>query len=719
MMSVRLFRRIGQGLLREATRRLGEKGKKDDVKTLSSLFMPAPIQPNSDYSDTNVGEELASKIKKADLLTVLNRFQKRPEVAQLYEDNGLDARLFQQAFTSFRNFCLQSTSLDPSFHIVCSDLLQGSGHITDIFPYFMQHAKQVFPHLDCMEELQKISDLRLPANWYPEARSIERKFVFHAGPTNSGKTYRAMEAFIKAESGVYCGPLKMLAVEVFQKTNSKGTPCDLVTGEDRQYASDSGPSKHLACTVEMASTVDIVDVAIIDEIQMVRDPQRGWAWTRALLGLPAKEVHLCGEEAALYLVRDILAALGEEVVVHKYKRLTPLTILDKPLGSLEKLEPGDCVVCFNKNDIYHVSLAIEAMGQECAIIYGALPPGAKAMQADKFNDPNDKCKILVATDAIGMGLNLSIRRIIFYSLIKPTLNDEGQREPELISVSQALQIAGRAGRYGTTWEGGFATTMRGEDLPILKDLLRQKPGLIERAGLHPTADQIELFTYHLPHATLSNLIDIFVSLSQMDSSQYFMCNIDTFKYLADMIQHVPLPLRARYVFCCAPINLRMPFVCTMFLNYARQYSRNEPMTERWLQRKISWPLRVPSNIAQLVHLEAVFDVMDLYLWFSYRFPDLFPEQEPVRAMQKELDQLIQEGVLSLTRLLRATRSETATPATPKPVGENETSDEVSNVKLTDQLLAQGLITEEQLKTLHKEWKQRFPSTTGKKRKSPT
>lgn len=743
-MSVRLFRRIIPSFIKEATRGMRKKGGNNEPKQLNSLFTPAPIKVASNPDDVDVGEELATKIEKADLIRIFNQFQKRPEVIQLSQDNGLDTRLFQQTFISFRKFCIESKPLQADLHIVCSDLVQGHGHITDLFPYFLRHAKEIFPHLECMEELQKISDLRLPANWYPEARSIERKFVFHAGPTNSGKTHHAMEAFINAESGVYCGPLKMLAVEVFNKTNEKGTPCDLVTGEDRQYVNKDSVSKHIACTVEMASTTDIVDVAVIDEVQMVRDFQRGWAWTRALLGIPAKEIHLCGEKAAVHLIQDILNSLGEEVVVKEYKRLTGLKVLDQPLGSLSNLQPGDCVVCFSKADIYNVTFAIEQMGKECAVIYGALPPGTKSNQCMRFNNPDDPCKILVATDAIGMGLNLSIRRIIFYSLTKVSMNENGQREVELISVSQALQIAGRAGRYGTAFEGGLVTTFRGDDLPILKDLLQQKPSQIERVGLHPTADQIELFAYHLPHASLSNLLDIFVSLSQMDSSQYFMCNIDTFKYLADMIQHVALPLRARYVFCCAPINIRMPFVCTMFLKYARQYSRNEPMTRFWLCREIDWPITQPRNINELVHLEAVFDVMDLYLWFSYRFPDLFPEQDKVRIMQKELDLLIQQGVLSLTRLLRQSRIELEAAASPNDILSDDTDDykavkasygEKSSImserdvvepsktgmpvgSLTGRLLAEGLITKEQLRTLQKEWQNQasLSFTTGRRKK---
>jgi ATP-dependent RNA helicase SUPV3L1/SUV3 len=92
--------------------------------------------------------------------------------------------------------------------------------------------------------------------------------------------------------------------------------------------------------------------------------------------------------------------------IRKYKRLTALDVETTALGTLSNVLPGDCIVCFSKNDIYNVSRQIEALGHEVAVIYGGLPPGTKLAQASKFNDPNNPCKVLVATDAIGMGLNL-------------------------------------------------------------------------------------------------------------------------------------------------------------------------------------------------------------------------------------------------------------------------------------------------------------------------
>ncbi|XP_061735872.1 ATP-dependent RNA helicase SUPV3L1, mitochondrial isoform X2 [Nerophis ophidion] len=530
----------------------------------TSLFVPISLKTDV-YADGSVGAELTQPLDKSELLKILNRFYKRKEMQKLASENGLDARLFHQAFVNFRKYILELTTLPADLHIILSDILCGAGHIDDIYPYFMRHAKTIFPMLDCMDDLRKISDLRVPANWYPEARAIQRKVIFHAGPTNSGKTYHAIQRYLTAKSGVYCGPLKLLAHEIFAKSNDAGVQCDLVTGEERTFANKDGRvSAHVACTIEMCNVTTPYEVAVIDEIQMIRDRSRGWAWTRALLGLCAEEIHVCGEPAAIDFIKELMCTTGEEVEVHTYQRLTPFSILDHAVESLDNLRPGDCIVCFSKNDIYSISRQIEARGSECAVIYGSLPPGTKLSQAKKFNDPDDPCKIMVATDAIGMGLNLSIKRVIFNSLMKPNVNEKGEKHLETISTSQALQIGGRAGRFSSKFKEGEVTTMHREDLPVLKEILSQTVDPIETAGLHPTAEQIEMFAYHLPDATLSNLIDIFVSLSQVDGL-YFVCNIDDFKFLADMIQHIPLNLRSRYVFCTAPINKKQPFVCTSFL----------------------------------------------------------------------------------------------------------------------------------------------------------
>ena len=646
-------------------------------KPAKPLFKPVVVLPNPD--DIDLGEEIAGKISKQELLKKLNSFSQDEDIKALAREHGLDDYLYKQAYISFRKFCMEVKLLPPELYVLFSDILAGASHIHDIFPYFLTHARKVFPHLECLDELKLVSDLTDPPNWYPDARNIQRKIIFHAGPTNSGKTYHALERFMSAESGVYCSPLKLLAVEVSNKCNSRGTPCDLVTGEERKYANENEePSSHVACTVEMTNCSKVYEVAVIDEIQMVKDYQRGWAWTRALLGIPAHEVHVCGEAAAIDLVREMMLSTGDEMDVRTYKRLTKLVKDNEAVEHLEAVKPGDCIVCFNKKDIYSVSRGLEKLGIENAVIYGSLPPGTKLAMAAKFNDPSDSCKVLVATDAIGMGLNLNIARVIFYSLTKLQIKDNGEKEMEVISVSQALQIAGRAGRYNTQWETGHVTCFRQEEIPLMHELLSQTPEDILQAGLHPTYDQIETYAYHLPHASMANLVDIFISLSTLDDSLYNLCHFDDFKFIADMIEHIKLPLKAKYTLCCAPLNRRMPFVCTMFLKIARQFSRGELITFDWICHQVGWPFSPPDTILDLIHLEAVHDVFDMYLWLSYRFQDMFPDVEIVRSVQTELDHVIEDGVANIVQLLKNADSGVTSGAARVP---DEDAFEAKNRKL--------------------------------------
>lgn len=604
-----------------------------------------------------LGEEISGKkLNKHDIINKLNEFYNQPSIKELAHSNSIEEKLFTRAFISFKRYCYQSTSLPPELHIKFCDIIDGHGHVTDLYPFFLSHAREAFPHLECQDELRKISDLGLPHNWYPLARSKLRKVYYHAGPTNSGKTYHALQRFLKSKSGIYCGPLKLLATEVHQRANDSDVPCDLITGEERKIVNPDGVTKasHISCTVEMTQISEPVETVVIDEIQMIRDPQRGWAWTRALLGIPADEVHLCGEESALDVVQNILSHTGDFFEVVHYNRLTPLSIEEKPLMSWKNLRDGDCIVCFSKDSVYNVSMELEKLGHQVAVIYGTLPPGAKIAQCKKFNQ-QDECKVMVATDAIGMGLNLSIGRIIFYSLLKVTSDEHGNRCNEFLTTSQCLQIAGRAGRFNTLHNTGYVTTLRPEDLRTLREIMSRGVPPIERAGLHPTAEQIELFAFHLPHLSLCNLIDLFIDICEYDSSVYFMCDMENFKTLARTIEHIKIPLRSRYVFCCAPINTKMTFVVTMFTKFVRQFESGEPVTADWLKNIIGWPFQPPKKIDELTYLEGVFDVFELYRWLSYRFVDMFPEPDEIADLQRQLDDIIFQGVSNIVKLIKANK----------------------------------------------------------------
>jgi ATP-dependent RNA helicase SUPV3L1/SUV3 len=296
--------------------------------------------------------------------------------------------------------------------------------------------------------------LPLPHEWYPEARKMKRDIYFHMGPTNSGKTFEALNSLKVASTGIYWAPLRLLAWEVAEKLNDEGVKCSLKTGQERSI---SEYDTHISCTIEMCDISKQFDVAVIDEIQMISDFHRGNAWTHALLGLQAKEIHLCGDQRSLQLISKLWMQTEDTLKIREYQRLSQLKVDQKPIRSFRDLRVGDWIVGFSKRLLFQMKREInESLDQnflkrpknlrankessksfkrkiqknfeewmkdnpienKWALIYGSLPPETKKTQAIAFNERTEGVKFLVATNAIGMGLNLNINRVIFTNIYK-------------------------------------------------------------------------------------------------------------------------------------------------------------------------------------------------------------------------------------------------------------------------------------------------------------
>ncbi|KAI8355858.1 P-loop containing nucleoside triphosphate hydrolase protein [Mortierella sp. GBAus27b] len=410
-----------------------------------------------------------------------------------------------------------------------------------------------------LSKLRDIADLRYPAEWHPKARLMKRKIIMHVGPTNSGKTYSALQKLAAADRGAYLSPLRLLAHEIFENMNNRGVPCNLVTGEERRFGvhnkdgvPDPGAARVVSSTIEMANFDRLVDVAVIDEIQMLADTERGWAWTHALLGLPAREIHLCGEPTVVELVKKICGMVNEEVEVHQYDRLSKLELQGESIyGDFKRIQRGDCVVTFSRRNIFSVKRAIEAeTGLRCAVAYGSLPPESRNSQAKLFNDPTSGYDVLVASDAIGMGLNLNIRRIIFEDVHK--FDGSAIRT---LSLTQLKQIAGRAGRFGTEYAVGQATTLVQSDMATLKRALAIPMIEIKRAAIQPTSEMIEEFATLLPDAPFSHVLKTFEMMVR-NSSLFFPAYIRTMMKNAEILDKIKMPIRERIPFISAPIQTR-------------------------------------------------------------------------------------------------------------------------------------------------------------------
>jgi ATP-dependent RNA helicase SUPV3L1/SUV3 len=211
----------------------------------------------------------------------------------------------------------------PTFLNALSDMQisEPAGQVFDRIRQRLEHAvERDMEEQHAERTRQSINLAEYPAS-FEVARRIKRKFIAVLGPTNSGKTHQAMEALGKAPSGVYLAPLRLLALENYerlQEMQQHGKPLkvSLVTGEERRLVPGA---THVASTVEMLDTQTPVDVAVIDEIQMLADRDRGAAWTAAVCGAPARWCIWSAPEARRAI--EVLAARLEcELEVHLLKR---------------------------------------------------------------------------------------------------------------------------------------------------------------------------------------------------------------------------------------------------------------------------------------------------------------------------------------------------------------------------------------------------------------
>lgn len=280
-----------------------------------------------------------------------------------------------------------------------------------------------------------------------------RNFVLHIGPTNSGKTYHALKRFAKAETGIYLAPLRLLALEIFDTLNYNGVFCSLLTGEERE---DVPFAKVLSSTIETCCFDSHYDVAVIDECQLIADERRGQHWTKAILQLNADEIHLCLAPEAADLIISLLNSINASYTVNYYERLAPLKF-SGIFKSLADIQQGDALIAFSRKKVLAIAAALEDMGVKTSVIYGWLPPAARREEIRRFN--SGESTVVVATDAIGMGVSLPIKRIIFCETDKW---DYGAYRP--LSIYEIRQIAGRAGRYGKFDAGEVLSMTRPEHI---------------------------------------------------------------------------------------------------------------------------------------------------------------------------------------------------------------------------------------------------------------
>jgi ATP-dependent RNA helicase SUPV3L1/SUV3 len=441
---------------------------------------------------------------------------------------------------------------------------------------------------------------------HTDARRMNRRVIYHMGPTNSGKTYHAIEALCQAKKGCYLAPLRLLASELFDTMSSKGVKTTLLTGEEVIEVPDS---THFSSTIEMAKLQTKFDCCVIDEIQMLTDPQRGWAWTRALVNIQADEIHLCGDHSVLELVKQVLALCGDTLEIREYTRMTELKVMDHQIP-LSQMQKSDALIVFSRRNALKYKADLEELDFKVSIVYGRLSPEVRREQARKFDE--GETDIMVSTDAIAMGMNLPVRRIVFSALSKFVDDKENP-----LTYSEIKQIAGRAGRFKRFPVGEVTTLNRVEDgLRTLKNALDHHLGQQGKAMVGPDLDIFSsvnnaLETHSLPTLQLSEFLRLF---NTMTFQKPFYCvDMKEMIELAEMVEAADedrtLSNAEIFGFACAPVNLGLIEHVQYYLWILNHYVTaqsiyNEPIDDR------------SDNID---YLETSIKCVELFQWLSRHF----------------------------------------------------------------------------------------------------
>ena len=270
-----------------------------------------------------------------------------------------------------------------------------------------------------------------------------RKIIALLGPTNTGKTHVAIEKMLEHDSGIFGLPLRLLAREVYEKCIEKVgvEKVALITGEEKIIP---GTAQYFICTVESMPKDKEVDFVAIDEIQMCADRERGHVFTQRMLeARGTKATMFLGSQVMAQIINDLING----VVFEKKERYSNLSY--SGIKKISRLDRKVAIIAFSIEEVYAIAELVRRQKGGAAVIMGSLSPKTRNSQVGLYQSGD--VDYLIATDAIGMGLNMDINEIYFSNLKK--FDGKKTRRLNLIEMSQ---IAGRAGRYKN--DGGFGTT---------------------------------------------------------------------------------------------------------------------------------------------------------------------------------------------------------------------------------------------------------------------
>ena len=450
-------------------------------------------------------------------------------------------------------------------------------------------------------------------SWRHEGRADQR-MVLHIGPPNSGKTHHSLNALAAAGNGWYLAPLRLLAFEVFERLNQRGVRCNLLTGEE--FIPIDGATI-TAATIEMFNPNRSGDCVVIDEAQMLADPDRGWAWTRALMEAQSEAIHVLAPPSGRALIERLARAADIRLTIQRHERLAEIKVADEP-WSIRRLPARTILVAFSRQAALRLKNDLERANRSVSIVYGNLPPEVRRKQADRF--ARGETEICVATDAVGMGLNLPADYVCFYEVQK----FDG-RQVRVLTPAEVQQIGGRAGRFGLSKAGEVGATSH-RDLRLIRQLFAAPAPALARARVAPTVQDLELIP-----GPLSQRLREWAALRSIPEDLRGAIEV------ADMGERIELAA----MLTDREVNLLGLGSALQLVNAPTRMSSRDYWYECAQSILADRTLPTPPAISPLAEdlpldkLELLISLADIYLWLSQRneFRASAPDADEVRLMR--------------------------------------------------------------------------------------
>ena len=287
----------------------------------------------------------------------------------------------------------------------------------------------------------------------------KNKITAVLGPTNTGKTHLAIETMLSFESGMIGFPLRLLAREVYDKVTKKigSEKVALITGEEKIIPPNS---KYFLCTVESMPIDKSLDFVGVDEIQMCADHERGHIFTDRLLNMRGNKLTMLMGSST---IKNIISKLNDDIEFKFRNRLSKLSYSGHK--KISRINRKTAIIAFSAEEVYAIAELIRRQKGGAAIVMGSLSPKTRNAQVELYQSGD--VDFLVATDAIGMGINMDLENVYFSNMKK----FDGKKLRRL-NLSEVGQISGRAGRYlndGNFGITGDCTEISSEEVELIEN----------------------------------------------------------------------------------------------------------------------------------------------------------------------------------------------------------------------------------------------------------